>query len=208
MPDYHIDRLQKGIGTGTGERRDFAAESRLLLWKAGLQMFRDSPVVGVGPDNYQILSPEYAGFYAGRTAEKYIPGVRRAGMVTHNTWIQTLAEGGVVTAIPFVSMFVLGFLFLVRARRRIPRTWPEWKDVYTLSVILEGMFLGFCVCAFFGSYIKIDFLWWYLGTIGALSLAVEDRLAHFHEARKRAVIASRLRHGPPQSFPGPSPSGA
>lgn len=190
-PDSHWDRFQQGVGT-EDKRRDFAAQSRLLLWKAGMQMWRDYPILGVGPDNFTSLSPQYAGFYAGREAERYTPGVKKAGMVAHNTWVQTLAEGGIISAFPFLMMFFLVFYYLRKSRRIVPKHWPEYREFYLNSVIIEGMFIAFVVCAFFGSYIKIDFLWWHMGVVSALVLMAESRVNFVYDSIRKAKLRAQL----------------
>lgn len=194
-PEEHWERFEQGVAPEEGQRRDFAAESRLRLWKASFEMIKESPVLGIGPDNFGLVSPRYAGFYAGRDAAAYVPGLRKAGMVAHNTWIQTLAEGGILSGIPFVAMFVMTFVMLFRLRRRVPKDWPEYRTFHSLSVMLEGIFIGFVVCANFGSYIKVDFMWWYFGAVSALCLMVEERLTAARDRARRDIIAARLGTG-------------
>ena len=176
LPEKQWDRLISGFQSG--EKRDFSASSRLMLWRAGWRMFTESPILGKGPDNFQILSPRYAGFYAGDTARRYVSGVEGRGFVTHSTWFQTLAEGGLSASVPFFAIFVLAFVSLHRVRRIRIRDPVVRRQIFGNSIAIEGLWVAFIVASTFGSHIKIDFLWWYMGLTSALVFVAEA------EARK------------------------
>lgn len=180
MPSAQWDRLQKGIGPE--EQRDFAAQSRVLLWEAALEMWSDHSMLGVGPDNFSLLSPRYAGFYAGRNMETYTPGVARSGFVAHSTWLQTLAEGGLLSAIPFLLLFPAAMLYLWRCRR-MARSDPDGSLIATHATAMMGMWVAFIVGSSFGSHIKLDFLWWYMGCVSALDLMVQRRSLMRHRTQ-------------------------
>ena len=38
-------------------QHDANASSRVMFWKAGLVMFEDNPVLGVGPGNFALVNP-------------------------------------------------------------------------------------------------------------------------------------------------------
>ena len=169
IPEREVERFNQGIGVEG--QRDRSAESRLQLWSAAWTMFQEHPMTGVGLDNFQILSPRYAGFSArGKGEVKYEPGkaVGR-GFVAHSTWFQMLAEGGLIVSIPFFLMFPVAFLTLrgVKKRSRGP---PGGQELVQQAVALEGALIAFMVSSTFGSNFKIDFMWWYFGGIAALGL--------------------------------------
>ncbi len=193
MPQSQWDRLQRGIGPEG--QRDFAAQSRVLLWEAALDMWSDHSVMGVGPDNFSLLSPRYAGFYAGRNMEAYAPGVERAGFVAHSTWLQTLAEGGLLSAIPFLLLFPVALLYLWRCRR-LARSDPEGPLIVAHATTMIGMWVAFIIGSSFGSHIKLDFLWWYMGCAAALDMMVQDRARlRFKATRAAASVPARGLHG-------------
>jgi putative inorganic carbon (HCO3(-)) transporter len=82
-------------------------DSRLVAWRVALAEFETSPVLGVGPGNFEHRFAEFA-----------LPVEERAGPITtHNAYLHILAElGG-----PGLGMF-LAYLVLAwsRLRRRIP----------------------------------------------------------------------------------------
>jgi O-antigen ligase len=70
---------------------------RYSLWKAGWRMWQDHPIAGVGIGMYRFELPKYAQDLMAR---------RYWDAVTHNTYVQLLAETGVVGLGIFLVMLV------------------------------------------------------------------------------------------------------
>ncbi|MBE9582295.1 MAG: O-antigen ligase family protein [Proteobacteria bacterium] len=79
--------FSKDTETGTG--RD-----RTLLWGCAWEIFKDHPVLGVGPRNFGLILPKYL-------TEEFYRGYHAYGRVTHNIFFQLLSEGGLLTIIAF-----------------------------------------------------------------------------------------------------------
>ena len=188
MPTGTWERFKRGLGPE--EQRDQSAQSRLQLWGASIRMFKEYPLAGVGQDNFQLLSPRYVGYYAGRTARPYEPGVRKRGFVAHSTWFQTLAEGGLLVTVPFLALFAMSFLALRRSRR-LPIPPPEGRQMFAMSVALEGMLIGFMVASTFGSHMKSDFMWWMFGLAAAMQMIARRLALRARMARLEAAAARR-----------------
>ena len=187
LPPAQWARLKQGLGIGDVQR-DGAAEARIALWGAGLKMFRENPIVGKGYSNFQRLSPRYAGIAAGRSAQAYRMGKKgQRGFVAHSTWLQTLAEGGLMTALPFFGMFLIGLFALQRTLKlNLPPPYRRQFKVYVTSI--QGMMLAYMVCGTFGSYIHMDFLWWYLGLAGATPLVARRVLVWHAQQRDKGAV--------------------
>jgi O-antigen ligase len=84
---------------------------RLYLWGIGWRMFRDHPILGVGPGNYQYNNVLYESVEA-KARGRYV-----WGQVAHSLYFTLLPEYGVVGTTLFVAMLVRG----VRERRRLSR---------------------------------------------------------------------------------------
>jgi hypothetical protein len=74
------------------DRRPFRVGENL----AALEMFRDHPVAGVGPDNFELRYP----VYAQRVALDPRPEVRGA----HSLYLESLAETGIIGTVAFVAL--------------------------------------------------------------------------------------------------------
>ena len=192
MPEEKWERFKTTFAPQ--EERGFASQSRLDLWKAGWKMFTESPIVGVGHDNYQMLSPRYVGYFAGQTPIEYQPHLEgtpgHRGFVAHSTWFQSLADGGLIFCLPFFSLFVMALLLLYRVRRY--RVHPAVKrEIWLASQILEGIMWAFVIASSFGSHMKIDFLWWYFGAIATLGIIAGQYKNAWARQQQQILMAQR-----------------
>lgn len=200
LPQAQWDRFKQGFGASEAGELDGSAEIRLTLWKAGMKMFGESMLMGKGYLNYSLLSPRYSGIAAGRTAQVYIEGKQQRGFMAHSTWVQSLAEGGLLKSIPFFAMFLAGLWGPQRVlRMRLPPALRHDFKVYATSV--QGMIIAFMVCATFGNYIQMDFLWWYMGIAGAIPIVARRAILADEAARRMERDEAEPASGPP---PGPS----
>jgi len=109
-PPYIKARIESIVDVNHPENK-----VRLELWKAGIAIFRDHPVVGVGDIDTGLLIDKYAD-----------PSLPRLWGHLHNTLLQVLVNYGVIGFVVFVAMFV-----------KIARV--EW-GIYTL--VREDWFRG------------------------------------------------------------------
>jgi O-antigen ligase len=77
-------------------------DDRIELAVAGVRAFLESPLVGVGLDNFRYVAREY--------------GVLATATDPHNMWIDLLATVGLVGALAFVILIAGWFTVLVRAQ--------------------------------------------------------------------------------------------
>jgi O-antigen ligase len=119
---------------------------RSSLWTVGARMWEDEPVTGVGLNNFVVHSADYV--REPGTLENTELVVERPH-VPHNTYLQVLAEAGIVGLILFV-LFIAGCL---RAAMRGAREFEdrgEWGTgtltrgivVATASILAASMFLS------------------------------------------------------------------
>ena len=99
-----------GVTKATNEKtRDESAQSRLDYWKLSWDVFKEHSLVGVGIANFP--------YYSGPAVEGLNPG--EVGHVAHSTWFETLAEGGLLVFVPFVTLLVQ---FFIKTGRRAQST--------------------------------------------------------------------------------------
>jgi O-antigen ligase len=111
------DRKRAASGVEVAEwsfdPRSTAVRTRLGFWRRSLLMWRDHPVLGVGPGNWPVLFPRYAE-----------PGAAREGALTatlaprqaHNDFVERLTETGVLG---FAGFLVLVAGTAIATRRRL-----------------------------------------------------------------------------------------
>lgn len=132
----------------TNLNQDVTVRQRLATSQAGLAMFLDHPLVGVGLGCSVIAWPLYApeGLYT------------RGALVTHNTFVQALAETGAIGFIPFVLFIGFGLYHVRKVALDTART-----GLANLGAGIEIAVWGFVVCGLSGGYVLTWFPYILLG---------------------------------------------
>ena len=128
--------------------QDTSFQQRLATSQAGLAMFADHPMLGVGAGCSVIAWPLYA------PADLYT----RGALVTHNSFIQALSEFGTLGFIPFILFIGIG---LFHARKRALESAP--KGSFNMSAGIEVSIWGFVFCGMSGGYVLTWFPYILLG---------------------------------------------
>jgi putative inorganic carbon (HCO3(-)) transporter len=127
---------------------DATFRQRLATSQAGMSMFADHPLLGVGPGCSVIAWPLYA------PADLYT----RGALVTHNSFIQALSETGALGFIPFILFVGFG---LYHARKMALDT--SRPGLASLAAGIEIAVWGFVVCGMSGGYVLTWFPYILLG---------------------------------------------
>jgi O-antigen ligase len=136
----------------SGLQGDTSFRQRLATSAAGLAMFADHPLLGVGLGCSVIAWPLYA------PKDLY----SRSSLVTHNTVIQPLGETGILGFIPFV-LFV-GFGIYHARKLALDRS---HRSLANLGAGLEIAVWGFVICGLSGGYVLTWFPYILLGMVSA-----------------------------------------
>ena len=120
-------------------QEDASAMSRIEAWKMASSMVTDSPVFGVGLGNFTLAWKQYA---------------NTQPRVAHSTVLQFAAENGVLSALAFLSVFLLVASDLNHikktAREKLMKTDAQKAgNIIAIGNGLEGSCLGFFVCGLF-----------------------------------------------------------
>lgn len=86
---------------------DTAVVSRVTLWKTGLYMYKDNPVLGVGMGNYYTRYKEFVTKYPELD-------IGHDAYSVHNSYIKVAAETGTIGILAFISIYIAYFLYLIR----------------------------------------------------------------------------------------------
>lgn len=105
---------------------------RISMWKSGLAMWRERPILGVGPGG---VKREYV-HYAREEAVK-----KRTGHV-HNTPLQILVERGVLGLAAWLWLWIAFYAHAIRRLRRLP---PEAAAERALVVGAVAAITGFLI---------------------------------------------------------------
>jgi O-antigen ligase len=128
--------------------QDTSFRQRLATSQAGLAMFADHPMLGVGPGCSVIAWPLYA------PADLYT----RGALVTHNSFIQALSEFGTLGFIPFILFIGFGIHHARKLALESARA-----GSFNMSAGIEVAIWGFVACGMSGGYLLTWFPYILLG---------------------------------------------
>jgi O-antigen ligase len=95
---------------------DSSVEERKLLVRAGMGMFADHPIGGVGPANFEVHFDQYADRAGSAAYDFHPPGTRK---FPHGLWVEIAAESGLLGLIAFGSVLIAAFVAVWRARKEL-----------------------------------------------------------------------------------------
>jgi len=145
--------------TSAGE--DNTSKSRLLFWSYGVEVVRDHPVLGVGPNNWVYNCRLTKGGFVDED------GKWHSCLVAHNTYIQVSTE----TGIPGLVFFLLNLLmiFKLNARTRVNAKKVDNKFLWYIAHGLDGGLVGSIVSSIFFSVLFYPMFWVQLAMTVALN---------------------------------------
>lgn len=144
------------LGGRSGESADASTQLRYEAWSSGLQMFRQSPIFGVGQRQF---------------GEHHT-------MTAHNSYILALAELGFIGLVLFITLLYLSVKTLYRAvvdLEGVPGARPAQVWAMALLASFAGMLFSINTLSF--SYHTV--LWIFLGLGGAFVSVVRHHKPDF-----------------------------
>ena len=143
-----------------------SSQGRLRLLTQSLKVTAQHPLLGVGPGNFEIVSGMWH--------------------VTHNSYTQMSAEGGIPAFVLYVLIFWRGISNLRTARKYSKTT----KGVRVFSIALEASFAAYLVGSFFLSDGYLLFPYYLVAYTSSLLLIVKrDRIVAHQAEQFRPVPA-------------------
>jgi putative inorganic carbon (HCO3(-)) transporter len=128
-----VDALYTAVSANAGTPQDTSLRGRRSENLAALRMWADHPLVGVGPDNFEVHYEQYS------EAIGTDPRPEQRG--AHNLYLESLAETGVFGATAFFALLWLALRGAWRARRRL-----QSDDALLAEGILVAL-SAFLICA-------------------------------------------------------------
>jgi O-antigen ligase len=194
MPQNVKDRLETILETEEDYNRT-ESTGRVAIWKRGIGYMVSYPATGVGIENFVVAEQVIA--------EEAMTERWWRGHASHNVFVQTGAESGMIGLFLYISMIIAAIVSLNRSRGRmlrykVPAPWILFADLVTASLI------AFCVGGFFLSWAYSPFLM-FLMALTAGYQRCEPRLMALADRRRGSQPAKprRRRRRPPR--PGPAP---
>jgi O-antigen ligase len=163
VPDGYIDRIKsiQWQSTSEAEVTDPSSASRIILWKIALNIFSDNPIIGVGNLNFSKAGAGYYGDFSGKTNEYLLDYIFDSTKLRlthcHNTFLNILAEGGLLSSLPFFIMFFLPIKRWVV--NTVIGSCYDTDAIDCAGYINSGL-IGFLVTAIFGNLLILDYFYW------------------------------------------------
>lgn len=152
---------------------DSAGSGRSELWHAAWEMAQDNPVAGVGLNNFTVHSKDYARKPGGL---KFVRMLVEKPFVTHNAYLQQLAETGFVGLGLMLGMFIACIAAGLRAARRWDRLGDASAATLSRAVALGA--IGMLTASVFISDATDKRLWILLALGPGLLAAARRADAH------------------------------
>ena len=127
LPASVKNRLVSTVDMNNATNRD-----RLYMVTAGINIFKDYPLTGVGPDNVKKIYDRY------KPAEAELSNPH-----LHNNFLQVLAERGILALLSLIAAFVVIIIQLIK---KIKNSIDVGKSI---SVGVLFVFIGFLVAGMF-----------------------------------------------------------
>jgi len=169
MPQVMSERAKEIPGFGGELSEEEARRSRIHQYRLALQLIDESPIVGIGPNEYnRIYSQRIEG------------DIRRS---LHSWYLKVAVDGGVPALVLFLLLFLATFLAALRLALRGPD--PGLRaEGWTFAFLIVGLTV-------FGTFSSVPYskLTWLVFTFGALELRLQD--VQRKEQQDEAVEAYR-----------------
>lgn len=142
---------------------DQTANHRVLLWKAGLRMWGDYPIFGVGPANFR---------YVRQASYRIATDNDRDAYVCHSLYIEVISELGTLGALTVISILFFFFLIMGRVRKRLiadGASRQSWE--FCLCSGLDLAMIGYLASGAFVSVFWYPHIWLLCGLAMGLNTA-------------------------------------
>jgi putative inorganic carbon (hco3(-)) transporter len=163
---------------GSSAAADPSLQGRATENLAALLVFRDYPVLGVGPGGFPLYYQTYAqkigvGVHqAKRTASQDQTAGEAPTRAAHEILLGEAADLGIVGLTVFLGLLIFHFTFVLKARRRWART---RSDLEALATALLLAILGYFIAGLFLS-LAFERYFWLLLALGSAGAGVLLRL--------------------------------
>jgi O-antigen ligase len=165
MPHASRDRFQ----SAEHWQGDQTANHRVLLWQAGLRMWADYPVFGVGPANYRYVRQASYRIAVANDHDAY---------VCHSLYIEVISELGTFGTLAAAAVIIGFFVLTRRVRKRLIADSADregWE--YCLCSGLELAMIGYLVSGAFVSVFWYPHIWVLCGLAMGLNTATASTSA-------------------------------
>jgi probable O-glycosylation ligase (exosortase A-associated) len=186
LPDGYVREMQSIENT-----QDGTANLRLLHWTTGIEVFKENPIFGVGPNNYPWTSFEYF-----HLSPYFVEGSRnRAGRQAHSLYFTLIPELGLLGIFVFLSFITLFYKNLFKIRTKFKND-SENSDYFGLANALIVGMSGFLISGVFISVLYYPIMWHLLAmAVVLINVALRAGLDQSKATRKKLRTLRKVTSG-------------
>jgi O-antigen ligase len=112
------------VGYHEGKYNQDTMVMRTKYWSGGLRIFRDNPLLGVGPANHYLYMAQYVDIPA---------------KASHNTFIDIAADLGIFGILFFILILIYTF---INTRRFKNKLYYNYLEIGLIGLLVAGLFIG------------------------------------------------------------------
>jgi O-antigen ligase len=186
LPDGYVQDMQTITDKDEG-----TANLRLMHWTTGIEVFKDNPIFGVGPNNYPWTSFKYF-----HLSPYFKEGARnRSGRQAHSLYFTLIPELGLLGILLFTTMMILFYKNTIKIRNRF-RNDSQASDYFGMaSALIVGM-SGFLASSAFISSLYYPIIWHLLAmAVVLINLSSRDSQSYRQETPKSTNSLRKLTGG-------------
>lgn len=127
-----------------------SAKDRLSEWTTAIKGFKDKPILGWGPENFDVVANKYYDYHIGL----YQPWFDRP----HNQALQYLAEGGIVLFAAYLFLVVAVFRLIFRIYKKEKILASILSAIY-VAYIIQSLILFDALPMFLGLFVLWAFIY-------------------------------------------------
>jgi O-antigen ligase/cytochrome c-type biogenesis protein CcmH/NrfG len=132
------------VAASTFDKQNFNLNTRLLHWRATIEMIKESPVFGLGIGSYKLNYLDYQA----RVLDKNPHYIEYSGKASeaHNEYLQMWAEVGVIGLVIFLAIiliFYFQFWKYFRREKGIEKVIVAWGLILGINAFLMHSLLAF-----------------------------------------------------------------
>ena len=120
--------------------RTYSTQQRVMAYYRSFDMFKDNPLLGVGPANWRINLPKYGLYGFGGEIEQGNRNFQR----THSDLLWVLCETGIFSLLLYISIFVLCIFYGVKIFLQ-----DENKEKRLISILFTSTLVGYFILSSF-----------------------------------------------------------
>ncbi len=165
-----------------GEELDSSADSRYKLWKAGIEITKDNPILGVGPNAGRRLVPRY-----------YEGGLSASNKALHNLFLDVSCGSGIPGLILYAGYFSAIWLAVRKFWKSNKHTMEPWAKAAIFSVLCGVP--GYVVSSMFSSGALIESSYIMMVGGAAALLIQKKRSTEYLLEQKIQLTLAGMPHG-------------